>query len=73
MTGYDIVLTRRVCESVTIPVVSSGGAGNYEHMLEVITEGGASAVAAARVFQFIEQTPLGAKKYLAHNKIPVRI
>lgn len=73
MQGYDVELIRRVSEAVSIPVVASGGAGSYEHMAAAIEEGGASAVAAAAIFHFTEQTPMEAKRYLAGRGHPVRI
>jgi cyclase len=73
MTGYDLDLIKKVCTAVKIPVIASGGAGTYHHMYEAISIGGASAVAAASIFHFTEQTPIQAKKYLAGYKIPVRI
>ncbi len=73
MSGYDVELTRRVSEAVSVPVIASGGAGSYEHMAEVIQEGKASAVAAAALFHFTEQTPLEAKRHLAERGIPVRL
>jgi cyclase len=72
MRGYDLELLRRVSSAVTIPVIASGGAGNYEHMFEALSKGGASAVAAASIFHFTQQTPLEAKKYLAFQGLPVR-
>jgi cyclase len=72
MQGYDLDLIRRVTESVSIPVIASGGAGNYEHMLEAIQIGKASAVAAASTFQFTQRTPVEAKKFLATRGIAVR-
>lgn len=60
MQGYDLELIRRVVERVRIPVIASGGAG-------------ASAVAAASLFHFTQQTPLEAKRYLADRGIPVRL
>lgn len=72
MDGYDIQLVRCVAEKVNIPVIASGGAGEYEHMYEVLSKGKASAVAAASIFNFTQQTPLEAKKYLASKGIPVR-
>lgn len=72
MTGYDVELTRRVCEAVSIPVIASGGAGNYEHMADVLLRGKASAAAAASIFHFTEQTPLKAKNYLRERGIKVR-
>jgi len=73
MQGYDIDLIRSVTDSVAIPVIASGGAGGYSHMHEAIIHGNASAVAAASIYHFTEQTPLEAKKYLAAQKIPVRM
>lgn len=73
MNGYDIELIRRVSEAVSIPVIASGGAGNYEHMALAVLEGKASAVAAASIFHFTQQTPLEAKRYLASRGIPVRM
>jgi cyclase len=72
MSGYDLTLIRQVTEAVSIPVIASGGAGNYQHMLDAITTGGASAVAAASIFHFTQQTPGEAKQFLAGNGIPVR-
>ncbi len=73
MTGYDLELTRQVSEAVSIPVIASGGAGNYEHMALALSEGGASAVAAASIFQFTQQTPLEAKQYLADKGFYMRL
>ena len=74
MNGYDIELIRSVSNSVSIPVIASGGAGNYEHMFQALTQQGkASAIAAASIFHFTEQTPLGAKHYLAERGVPVRV
>ena len=72
MEGYDLELTRLVSEKVRIPVIASGGAGNYQHLYEAIVEGKASAIAAASMFHFTQQTPLEAKHYLASKGVPVR-
>lgn len=72
MMGYDIELTRLVSEAVSIPVIASGGAGDYGHMAQVLREGKASAVAAASVFHFTQQTPLEAKRFLRGCGINVR-
>jgi cyclase len=72
MEGYDLELIRRITSRVRIPVIASGGAGNYHHMFEALDTGKASAVAAASIFHFTEQTPLEAKNYLAAQGIPVR-
>ena len=73
MEGYDIELTRAVTEAVSIPVIASGGAGNYEHMAEVVEQARASAVAAASIFHFTHQTPLEAKQHLRGRGCNVRI
>jgi cyclase len=72
MQGYDLPLIEKVSAAVDIPVIASGGAGSYLHMVEAI-QAGASAVAAASIFLFTEQTPLGAKKALAAADISVRL
>jgi cyclase len=72
MDGYDVELIRRVADAVRVPVVASGGAGTYQHMADAVGEGHASAVAAASMFLFTEQTPLGAKRYLAEAGYCVR-
>jgi cyclase len=71
MAGYDLKLVASVCDAVAIPVIASGGAGTYQHMIEAIAAG-ASAVAAASMFHFTEQTPAGAKRALLDAGIPVR-
>jgi cyclase len=72
MQGYDLELVERVAQAVDIPVIASGGAGNYQHMIDVIKQAGASAVAAASIFHFTEQTPSGAKFAMQAAGIPVR-
>lgn len=72
MQGYDLPLIETVVRAVSIPVIASGGAGNYRHMVEAVTQAGASAVAAASIFHFTEQTPAGAKAALAAAGVPVR-
>jgi len=73
MLGYDEDLTRMVSDAVSIPVIASGGAGNYQHMVDVIIKGKATAVAAASIYHFTQQTPLEAKKYMAQHGIHVRL
>lgn len=72
MEGYDLELIEKVTSSVNIPVIASGGAGSYHNMYEAIVKSGASAIAAASIFHFTQQTPLEAKHYLASKDIPVR-
>jgi cyclase len=71
--GFDLEITRRISESVGVPVVASGGAGSLEHMAAVLLEGKADAVLAASIFHFGEHTVGDVKKYLASRNIPVRV
>lgn len=71
--GYDIELTRRISESVNIPVIASGGAGSLEHLYEALAEGKADAVLAASIFHYREHTIEQAKIYLRDKGIPVRL
>ena len=70
--GYDCVITRRISESVGIPVVASGGAGKLEHIAEVLHDGLADAVLAASIFHFGTYTVGDVKNYLASQNIAVR-
>jgi cyclase len=72
MQGYDLTLIEAVVRAVKIPVIASGGAGNYQHMVDAVIQAGASAVAAASIFHFTEQTPAGAKAAMAEAGIQVR-
>ena len=72
MSGYDISTLRAVADAVSIPVIASGGAGSYEDFLRAVVDGGASAVAAASIFHFTEQTPMEAKQHLGMQGVPVR-
>jgi cyclase len=72
MTGYDTDLISRVADAVTVPVIAAGGAGSYAHMEEAL-QAGATALAAASIFHFTEQTPREAKQYLHERGFPTRI
>ena len=71
--GFDLVITRRVSESVGVPVVASGGAGKLEHMAEVLLAGKADAVLAASIFHFGTYTVGEVKQFLAAQGIQVRL
>ncbi|MCX5665961.1 MAG: imidazole glycerol phosphate synthase subunit HisF [Candidatus Omnitrophica bacterium] len=71
--GYDIELTRRISESVKIPVIASGGAGNLEHLYEALTDGKADAVLAASIFHFRTYSVGETKAYLKKKGVKVRI
>lgn len=70
--GFNIPLTRAVCEAVSVPVIASGGVGTLEHLAEGVTEGGADAVLAASIFHFAEFTIGEAKAHMASRGIVVR-
>lgn len=72
MDGYDLALVEKIARAVDIPVIASGGAGSYQHMIDVVQQAGASAVAAASIFHFTELTPAGAKAAMQAAGIPVR-
>jgi imidazole glycerol-phosphate synthase subunit HisF len=71
MEGYDILTIAEISAAVSIPVIASGGAGNYAHMEQAV-KAGASAVSAASIYLFTQATPLEAKAHLAAAGIPVR-
>ena len=71
--GFDITITRRISESVGVPVVASGGAGTLDHMAEVLTDGKADAVLAASIFHFGEYTIADVKQFLKKKGICVRL
>jgi cyclase len=71
--GFDLEVTRRISESVGVPVVASGGAGTLEHMAEVLLAGKADAVLAASIFHFGTYTVGDVKRYLGERGLPVRL
>lgn len=72
MTGYDLELVKSVVDTVAIPVIASGGAGNPGDMVDAVLVGGASAVAASSLFHYTATTPAEVKERLAQEGIPVR-
>jgi cyclase len=71
--GFDLVVTRKVSEAVSVPVVASGGAGTLEHMAAVLLEGKADAVLAASIFHFGQYTVGQVKQFLVSKGIGVRL
>ncbi|PJF24607.1 MAG: imidazole glycerol phosphate synthase subunit HisF, partial [Phototrophicales bacterium] len=71
--GYNIELTRMIAETVSIPVIASGGAGSIADFRDVLTEGKADAALAASLFHFNEVRIGDLKRYLASENIPVRL
>ncbi len=70
--GYDIELTRTIADSVSIPVIASGGAGTMEHFKDALTDGKADAALAASLFHFREIEINDLKDYLKSEGVPVR-
>ena len=71
--GFDIALTRTIADSVSIPVIASGGVGNLDHLVEGVRDGHASAVLAASIFHFGEHSVREAKTYMAQAGLPMRL
>jgi cyclase len=71
--GFDVALTRAVADTVSVPVIASGGVGTLDHLAEGVTQGHAAAVLAASIFHFGEVSIMQAKQYLAAKGIPVRL
>jgi len=70
--GFDLALTRAVCEAAPVPVIASGGVGALEHLVAGVLEGGADAVLAASIFHFGEFAVRDAKAHMAAAGIEVR-
>lgn len=71
--GYDIPLLEAISAAVNIPVIASGGAGEYQHFLEALQPGRADAVLAASLFHFGTMRIRDVKQYLGEHGIPVRM
>ncbi|MCM1282056.1 MAG: imidazole glycerol phosphate synthase subunit HisF [Muribaculaceae bacterium] len=70
--GYDVELTRKIADSVSVPVIASGGAGTMEHFYDALTEGHADAALAASLFHYKEMEIMELKDYLSGRGVPVR-
>jgi cyclase len=70
--GYDLKLTRKITDAVSVPVIASGGVGTLEHIYEGVTEGGADAVLAASIFHFGQLRIREVKEFLANKGVRVR-
>jgi|TARA_B110000503_G_scaffold65506_1_gene102938 cyclase len=71
--GFDLDLTARVSDSISVPVIASGGVGNLQHLADGVTLGKADAVLAASIFHFSEHSVLEAKQFMAEQGINVRL
>ena len=70
--GYDVELTRAVAKGVRVPVIAAGGAGSLQHLVDGVAAGGASAVSAASLFHFTDQSVIKAKAYMRNAGLDVR-
>jgi cyclase len=71
--GFDLALTRRVADAISIPLIASGGVGTLQDLADGVTQGRADAVLAASIFHFGEYTVQDAKALMAKQNIEVRI
>jgi len=71
--GFNLPMTRAIADAVDVPVIASGGVGTLDHLVEGVTEGGASAVLAASIFHFGTFTIAEAKAHMAEAGIPMRL
>jgi len=71
--GFNLPLTRAISQAVDIPVIASGGVGTLDHLVEGVTQGGASAVLAASIFHFGDYTIREAKEHMAAAGIEMRL
>jgi|TARA_B110000444_G_scaffold211197_1_gene206942 cyclase len=71
--GFDLDLTSRVSDSISVPVIASGGVGNLQHLADGVILGKADAVLAASIFHFGEHSVLQAKQFMAEQGVNVRL
>jgi cyclase len=71
--GFDTALIRAIADTVSVPVIASGGAGTLDHLVDAVRVGGASAVLAASIFHFGTYALRDAKRYMAEHGIPMRL
>jgi cyclase len=72
-SGYDLALTRAIADTVSIPVIASGGVGGLDDLVDGVRDGHASAVLAASIFHFGEHSIAEAKGYMADAGLPMRM
>jgi cyclase len=72
-SGFDLEITRKISDAITVPLIASGGVGNLDHLVEGIRDGHAAAVLAASIFHFGEYTIQQAKKHMAAASLAVRL
>ena len=72
LDGYELNLTRMICNAVTIPVIASGGAGAPQHLVDAVTRGGASAALVASIVHYGQYSIAELKDYMEKAGVPVR-
>jgi len=72
-TGYDVAFIKRVTEHINIPVIACGGVGKFSDFSKGILDGGASAVAAANIFHYVEHSTIIAKAHMYNNGVEIRL
>jgi len=72
-SGFDEILTQKICESVSVPIIASGGAGTKKHFLNLFKNTQATGALAASVFHYKQLSISDIKSYLNENGIPVRL
>jgi cyclase len=72
-SGYDLALMRNIADTVSVPVVASGGVGSLDDLVAGVREGHASAVLAASIFHFGQHSVGEAKRYMAEAGLSVRL
>ena len=71
--GYDLALIRAIADAVAIPVIASGGVGKLDHLVDGVRAGHASAVAAASIFHFTDQSVIKARSYMRQAGLEMRV
>jgi len=72
LMGYDLNLIKMVSNKINCPILALGGAGNWQHILDLLSGTDISAACTQNIFHFTEESILSAKKFLKENKIKVR-
>ena len=72
-TGYDLRLTQAIADAVPVPVIASGGVGKLDHLVDGVRVGHASAVSAASIFHFTDQSVIKARSYMRQAGLEMRV
>jgi cyclase len=72
-TGYDLRLTRAIADAVPVPVIASGGVGKLDDLVDGVRDGHASAVSAASLFHFTDQSVIKARSYMRQAGLAMRV